>query len=148
MIKKLIQKHNEKQEAKRKEQANIGYYVDSLYAEMRYQRLKHRALGDGYLTKPKMGYGIINSEHLSPAKYVDIIALDKFLKKRAELGYPISQETLEKIIKKGKDFSFLRELNKRVPNLAEEIVDHGASYAGVEYTCYLMRKEEAKTKKI
>lgn len=89
----------------------------------------------------------INPRYLSHKDYADIIAMSVFLQKHQK-NNPIDQELFEKIIKKGNNFAFLRELNKRVRNLVEETLDHGPSYAGVQYAGQMKLEETFKERKI
>ena len=74
----------------------------------------------------------INPRYLSNKDYADIIAMSVFLQKHQK-NNPIDQELFEKIIKKGYNFTFLRKLNKVIPNLVEETLTEGPGGISMQY---------------
>lgn len=131
-------------EIKNTERQKINKLVIELTNEMSFQKMVHLRESDKLLVR---GYSI-NPKYLDPKDYIDIIALYVFLKKYSNGPSPIDQELFEKLIKKGNNFAFLRELNKRVRNLVEETLDHGPSYAGVQYAGQMKLEETFKERKI
>ena len=131
-------------EIKNAEREKINELAIELTNEISFQKLIHLRESDKLLVR---AYSI-NPKYLDPKDNIDIIALYVFLKKHSNGPSPINQELFEKIIKKGNNFTFLRKLNKVVPNLVEETLDHGPSYAGVRYAGKIKLEEAFKERKI
>lgn len=126
-------------------QHEIDKLADELAVDIIHMERKTE-LEDGIFVR-HIGHEL-NPKYISKKDYADIRALSGFLRRKHESGETISQEQLDKIIKKGHEFAFLRKVNKVVPNMAEEILDHGPTYAGIEYVKHIKMKDELKSRKI
>ena len=132
MIKRMLQQNREKEDEKRIEKFKVSYYADKLSGAIKYQQLKYKILGEEYLTKPRNGYSI-EPRSLCSNYYLDIIALYEMLRKEAYISNFISQERLENILCIKREFSFLKRLNKCIPNLAEEVLAEGPGGIAMQY---------------
>ena len=146
MIKQLILKHMANKQAKMAIQHEIDKLADELAVKIIYQESRINGKDDKVFIR-HTGYEL-NPKYISKKDYADIIALSVFLRRKHASGEAISQDQLDKIIEKGHEFAFLRKVNKVVPNMVEEILDHGPSYAGAQYANYIKFKEDLRSRKI
>ena len=78
-------------------------------------------------TSPK---GIrINSKYLSNKEYFQIVEFYEFLKENPDL----TDDEIREILNSNNKFSFLRKVDQAVPNMFEELRDHGVMYIAVSY---------------
>lgn len=81
---------------------------------------------------------------LSNEQYFQIVALYEFLKDNEDL----SNEEVKTMLKSRLKFSFLRKLDKRFPNMIEELREHGPKYVSIMYDKINQEKQADKVLKV
>ena len=81
---------------------------------------------------------------LSNEQYFQIVALYEFLKDNEDL----SNEEVKAMLKSRLKFSFLRKLDKKIPNMIEELREHGPKYVAIMYNRLNQDKQADKVLKV
>ena len=115
----------------REEKQNL---VAKLYNNLRFAKIKADMQTNNEKNEKKEIYtkakGIrINSKYLSNKEYFQIVEFYEFLKENPNL----TNDEIREILNSNNKFSFLRKLDQTVPDLFEELKDHGVMYVAVSY---------------
>lgn len=94
--------------------------------------------------KPKQTIEMSMDTKLSNEQYFQIVALYEFLKDNEDL----SNEEVKAMLKSRLKFSFLRKLDKRFPNMIEELREHGPKYVSIMYDKINQEKQADKVLKV
>ena len=81
---------------------------------------------------------------LSNEQYFQIVTLYKFLKDNEDL----SNDEVRAILKSRLKFSFLRKLDKKIPNMFEELREHGPKCVAIMYDRSNQEKQADKVLKV